>query len=50
MDLHNGLRDRVDKAEVINVMLSAGTIRKSNRIKNRPSVKLGVFYGQFKSE
>jgi hypothetical protein len=43
MDLHCGLSNEEDKAEVINVMPSAGTIRKSNWIKNRPSVKLGDF-------
>jgi hypothetical protein len=40
-DLHYGLKDREDKAEVINIMSRVGTIRKSNRIKKRPSVKLG---------
>jgi hypothetical protein len=43
VDLQYGLRNEEDKAEVINVMPSAGTIRKSNRINNRPSVKLGDF-------
>jgi len=41
MDLHYGLRNREDKAEVINVMPSAGTIRKSNRIRNLPYIQLG---------
>jgi hypothetical protein len=50
MYLHYSLKDREDKAEVIKVMPRAGTICKSNRINNRPSVKLGDFYGQFKSE
>jgi hypothetical protein len=43
MDITYSLREEVDKEEVSNVMRSSGTIHKSNRIKNLPSVKLDDF-------
>jgi hypothetical protein len=50
MNLTYRLRDEENKEEVIKVMPSSGTIHKSKRIKNPPSVKLDDFCGQFKSE
>jgi hypothetical protein len=43
MYLTYSLRDEEDKEEVINVIPSTGTIRKSNRTKNPPSAKLDDF-------
>ena len=43
LDLTYSLRDEEDKEKVINVMPSAGTICKSNSIRNPPSVKLDDF-------
>jgi hypothetical protein len=50
MDSTYNLIDEEGKEEVINVMPSSGTIRKSNTMKNPPSTKLDDFYGQFRSE
>jgi hypothetical protein len=43
MDITYSLREEEDKENVSNVMPSSGTIRKSKRIKNPPSVKLDDF-------
>jgi hypothetical protein len=43
IDFTYSLSDEKDKEEGIIIMPSTGTIRKSNRIKNQPSDKLGDF-------
>jgi len=43
IDITYSPREEEDKEDVLNGMPNSGTIRKSNRIKNPPSVKLDFF-------